>query len=47
MLAEIFFLKLESIVRANGTTNQGTTSSDTRFVPIAPKPSTKQTDRRT
>ena len=37
MLAEIFLLRIESIARANGT-GQATTSSDTRFVPIAAKP---------
>jgi hypothetical protein len=35
MLAEIFLLRIESIARANGA-GQATTSSDTRFVPIAP-----------
>ncbi len=32
MLAELFMLRIESIVRA--TSSQGATSSDTRFVPI-------------
>jgi len=47
MLAEIFLLRLESIARANGT-GQATTSSDTRFVPVAVKPTTtaKSADRR-
>lgn len=48
MLAEIFLLRIESIARANGT-GPATTSSDTRFVPIAPvKPAvtTKPSDRR-
>ena len=48
MLAEIFLLHLESIARANGT-GQTTTSSDTRFVPVAPaKPvaTAKPVDRR-
>jgi hypothetical protein len=35
MLAEIFLLRIESTARANGT-GQATTSSDTRFVPVAP-----------
>ena len=48
MLAEIFLLRIESIARANGM-GQATTSSDTRFVPVAPaKPAAtaKPTDRR-
>ena len=47
MLAEIFLLRIESIARANGL-GQATTSSDTRFVPVAAKPAavTKATDRR-
>ena len=47
MLAEIFLLRLESILRATGT-GQATTSSDTRFVPMSlPKATaTKQTERR-
>ena len=48
MLAGIFLLRIESIARAN-CTGQATTSSDTRFVPIAPpKPAanTKPADRR-
>jgi len=47
MLAEIFLLRIESIARANGM-GQATTSSDTRFVPIAakPAPTTKPSDRR-
>ena len=47
MLAEIFLLRIESIARANGM-GQATTSSDTRFVPIAakPAPAIKATDRR-
>jgi hypothetical protein len=34
MLAEIFLLRIESIARANGMGHA--TTSDTRFVPIAP-----------
>ena len=48
MLAEIFLLRIEQILRANGT-GQATTSSDTRFVPIVaarPVPATKPADRR-
>jgi hypothetical protein len=40
MLAELFMLRLEAIAR--NTNQQGTTSSDTRFVPVklpATKPS--------
>ena len=46
MLAEIFLLRIESILRANGT-GQATTSSDTRFVPMPVKPalSAKPADR--
>jgi hypothetical protein len=46
MLAEIFLLRLEALQRAAGT-NQSTTSSDTRFVPVSqPKPGAKPNDKR-
>jgi len=48
MLAEIFLLRIESILRASGS-GQKTTSSDARFVPIAPVKTTasaKPADRR-
>jgi hypothetical protein len=48
MLAEIFLLRIESVARANST-GQAITSSDTRFMPIAPaKPAAtaKPADRR-
>jgi hypothetical protein len=46
MLAEIFLLRIEAIVRATGT-NQPITSSEARFVPITqPKPGPKPSDKR-
>ena len=40
MLAEIFIIRLEALLRAVASTTTTTTSSDTRFVPITlPRPS--------